>query len=66
MAISEITKQAVADYKSRLNTRLDTINKEIAEHQTAIDRLNTQKATITSQVTALQTDIPAPTPVEMK
>jgi len=65
VAISETTKQAVAGYKSQLQTRLDTINKEIAEHQAAIDRLTAQKATITGQVTALQTDIPEPTPVEM-
>jgi cell division protein FtsB len=65
MAISEATKQAVMDYKSRLKVRLETLDRDIASHQASINALTAQKAAITSQVNALQVDIPEPTPVEM-
>lgn len=60
MAISEATKQAVMDYKSRLKVRLETLNREIAEHQAIITSLTAQKAALTGQVNALQLDIPEP------
>lgn len=63
MAISEITKQVVNDYKSQLKIRWETLKRDRDEHLASAVALKAQMDELKAQADALTADIPEPTPV---
>jgi hypothetical protein len=66
MAISEVTKVSVKKYRDMLDGRVAAIDRDIAEHQAAINMLEAQKAALKTENDAIKADIAEPTAVEVK
>ena len=63
MAITEKTKQLVAQQRNQLKQSLDANLFDIQAHQDAIDAIKERNVAIKANFDALQKDIPEPTPV---
>ena len=62
MAISETTKQVVAQQRNALQRSYDKNLKDIEDYEASIARLKAANVTIKKDIDALKKDIPAPTP----
>ena len=66
MAITEKTKQVVANLRAQREAQIAAIERNIAEYESTIDTLKAQSARLKAEYDALKKDIPEPTPVEPK
>ena len=64
MAISETTKQVVAQQRNALQNRYNKNLKDIEDYEAGIARLKAANATIKKDIDALKKDIPDPKPVD--
>ncbi len=63
MAISEITKQAIARQRATLKQTIDANQADIAAHQAAIDEIRARNVALKAEFDALKADIAEPTPI---